>query len=172
MGKHRHVFLFCIKSVIVTGDGQFVSNIWRNMKWKAVPTATHCSMQHCTVSTETALWTIGTSVHTVQFFLFMQKASASLLLRVYIYINFSSVVCPFPVLPLHFVSWLLLPPDLSFHTSSFSCHIPKPFALTRHRSPLLFLFSSLSSSHILHTRLVLAPLNTSPTFDHVIVLEL
>ena len=91
---------------------------------------------------------------------------------VYIYINFSSVVCPFPVLPLHFVSWLLLPPDLSFHTSSFSCHIPKPFALTRHRSPLLFLFSSLSSSHILHTRLVLAPLNTSPTFDHVIVLEL
>jgi len=27
MGKHRHVFLFCINSVIVTGVGQFVSNI-------------------------------------------------------------------------------------------------------------------------------------------------
>jgi len=79
-----------------------------------------------------------------------------------------SISCPLFI----FVSWLLLPPSLSLHTSSFSCHILKPIALTSHRSPLLFPFSSLLSSHIQHTRPDPCPSQYYPTFSHVIVLTL
>jgi len=171
MGKHRHVFLFCINSVIVTGDGQFVSNIWRNVKWKPVPTTTklhnaalRCIHWNCsTVNWHVCTYGSGLSIHETSYCLRTTSC---------IYINFFSVIYPFPLLLLNFVSWLLLPPDLSLHTSSFSYNIPKPLTLTRHRSPLPFPFSSLFSSHILHTRPTPCSSQYYPTFSHVIVLAL
>jgi hypothetical protein len=176
MGKHRHVFLFCINSVTVSGVGQFVSDIWRNMKWSPAPTTTHCITLRCTVSTETAIWTVDNSAHTVQVFLIMQQPSASLLLRTRIYLHFSSVICAFPFLLLHLVSWLLLPPTLSLHTSCFSCHIPKPIAFARHRSldsPSLFHPLLISYSTYLPPpppRLLLS--QYYPTFSSIIELTL